>query len=92
MKGQGEKFSEQLLGEGEPRRLGGKQRTPIEITGSIEKKFFSEDRVFVAIREEGASRLSATLHELSVVNNDEMRGAFRSTIADGAGLVSWVKE
>ena len=90
--GFGDKFSEQGSEAESPMELTGSERTPIHLTGYIEKKFLSEDKVFITISEEGSARRSSTFHELTVLSDYSMKGIFRSTISDAVGTVVWVKD
>lgn len=86
--GTGEKVS--AVGPNIPREeYMGKDRVPLELTGTIKRKYFSADELVIHYKEAGAIRQSSTLHELKYFNPEAMCGCFKSTIADTSGIVSW---
>jgi len=89
--GYGDKFAEKTS-SGEYVELSGNDRSPIEITGYIEKNLLGPNQVLISINEKGSIRESATFHELTVSSNKRLEGDYKSTIADSNGLVSWVKK
>lgn len=70
----------------------GKNRTRGKIEGSIDKRYFSKDRICIHIVEEGKQRESTHLHELEMEKTGCMAGTFCSMVADSQGEVIWRKE
>jgi len=87
--GAGDKYAEKSLPELVIKELSGEDRVPITLSGYIEKNFFSDNKVFISISEQGSLRISATFHELSIESDDLLTGTFYSTIANTKGRVSW---
>ena len=67
----------------------GKDRTRGEISGSIDKRYFSKDRVRIHIVEHGDKRDSTIYHDLKFENKSLMKGRFFTTAADSKGMVNW---
>ncbi|GGP17776.1 hypothetical protein GCM10010970_01490 [Silvimonas iriomotensis] len=68
-----------------------KNRTRGVITGFIQKNYFSKDRAFLHIVEDGHGRESTHFHDL-VISKKEMAGAFSSMVAKQNGDVSWSRK
>jgi hypothetical protein len=71
----------------------GKNRTLVKITGHIEKRYLSKDRIFIHITEFGQERESSTFHILNEQKTDKnaLDGRFSSTIANQQGFVKWTR-
>jgi hypothetical protein len=70
----------------------GKDRIRIKISGSIERRVLSKNRVIIHYEEEGKLRFSSTIHLLKLdLNKRKMSGVFYSTIANTAGICEWEK-
>lgn len=69
----------------------GEDRTRAEITGYIEKRYFSNDRISIHIVEAGKKRESSTFHILECMKGGQLNGRFSSTIANQIGIVKWTK-
>ena len=87
--GAGDKYAEKSLPDLVIKELTGEDRVPITLSGYIEKNFFSDNKVFISISEQGSLRTSATFHELSIESDDLLTGTFYSTIANTKGRVAW---
>jgi|GEM_PF-1568669 len=70
----------------------GNARSPISISGYIEKKLFAPNEVYIAISEDGSARQSTSFQKLNVIDDTTMLGKFRATAAGSRGLVKWSKE
>ncbi|WP_158268106.1 hypothetical protein [Limnohabitans sp. Jir61] len=93
--------NERIFGTGEKdredsstgvRTYTGKGRIFIEITGKIEKRITSSDRIHLHWKEDGERRQSTTLDQLRVSgskNNGNLFGSFSSTAANSKGVASW---
>lgn len=80
------------VANGEEREYVGKNRTKAKVTGHIEKRYFSNDRVCVHISENGEIRDSTTFHILECIKNGQLKGRFSSTISNQIGFVKWIKK
>lgn len=89
--GSGDKFAERAKTDAEWTELTGASRTPIEFVGYVEKNYFSSDVVHVTVSESGRLRESASFYELTVVDENQLTGIFRSTISSSAGKVTWTR-
>lgn len=69
----------------------GKQRTRVQISGHIEKRYFDADRILIHIVEDGKQRVSSTFQKLECKNNNLLEGRFSSTISNQIGTVKWSK-
>ena len=72
----------------------GKGRIFIEITGKIEKRITSSDRINLHWKEDGERRQSTTLDQLRVSgskNTGALFGHFTSTAANSKGTASWTR-
>ena len=67
----------------------GKNRVRGEIQGSIEKRYFSKDRVKIHTVEHGIERDSTIYHNLKLESKDAMKGEFQTTAADSKGDANW---
>jgi len=67
----------------------GMDRIRGEISGSIEKKYFSKDRIRIHIIEHGEKRDSTCYHDLKIKKQHSMTGQFHSTAADSKGNANW---
>lgn len=88
--GSAEKIHEKTA-DGNEREYVEKNRTRAEITGHIEKRYFSNDRISIHIIEEGEKRESSTFHILECMKNGQLEGRFASTIANQIGIVKWTR-
>lgn len=70
----------------------GKDRTRGKIEGYIDKRYFSKDRIYIHIVEEGKQRESTHLHDLKIEKTGRMIGTFCSMVADSQGEVTWRRE
>ena len=91
LSGGGDKYSEQTATMLERSYPSGKARTPIEISGYIEKRLFSANIIHLNIHEFGSKRESTTFHKLTVDDKGELAGTFFSTIANSKGKVIWTR-
>lgn len=66
----------------------GEERTRSEVSGWIEKKYFSRDRVYLHVVEQGHRRESTTFYALVLEQDDRMVGTFVSMVANQKGNVS----
>jgi hypothetical protein len=89
--GGGDKFSEMQKEASDPVEYSGSAKIPLTLTGYIEKNFFSENKVFVSINENGSIRDSSAFHELRINEDGSMSGIFFSTSANSSGKVTWKK-
>lgn len=69
------------------REYTGKSRTRSKISGSIERNYFSKDKIFLHIIENSNSRESSHFYELTIKNKNEMHGSFQSMIASQSGTI-----
>ena len=67
----------------------GKDRTRGQISGSIEKKYFSNDRIKLHIVEFGENRESTIYYDLKCKSGKLMKGKFFATAGDSKGYVNW---
>jgi hypothetical protein len=88
--GSAEKVFEQTR-DGKEREYIGRNRTRAEITGHIEKRYFSNDRISIHIVENGESRQSSTFHILECKADGQLEGRFTSTISNQIGTVKWTR-
>ena len=70
----------------------GENRVRGDISGSIEKRYFSKDRIRIHIIEYGEKRKSTGYHNLVVEEPNLMVGKFFSTAADSKGNVNWNRD
>jgi hypothetical protein len=63
----------------------GKNRTRATIEGYIEKKYLSEDKIYLHTVENGHERESTNFYNLLCKSDLEMRGTFNSMVADQDG-------
>lgn len=89
--GSAEKIYERTRAGGEKEYVG-QNRSKAKITGHIEKKYFSNDRVSIHITEDGEKRESSTFHILECRKNGQLKGRFSSTISNQIGIVTWTKK
>ncbi len=66
----------------------GIDRVRVDIVGYLEKRYFSKDKLSIQIFEHG-TRESSTIHTLTVLDRNTLKGTFHSTIANQAGTVIW---
>jgi len=69
-----------------------KNRTRGVVRGFVEKKYFSEDCVFLHVVENGHGRESTHFYELVVISDKEMVGSFISMVANQDGEVRWQRD
>jgi len=74
------------------REYTGKNRTWGQVVGYIEKNYFSRDRLFLHVIEDGHGRESTHFHELICKSKQEMKVNFVSMVADQDGEVVWQRE
>jgi hypothetical protein len=86
--GSAEKIYE-ITSDGTEREYIGKNRIRAELSGHIEKRYFSRDRISIHIVENGERRESSTFHILECKNKNLLEGRFSSTIANQIGVVTW---
>ena len=67
----------------------GTDRTRGRVEGYIEKNYFSKDRLFLHIVEDGHGRESTNFFELVVDSEEAMKGKFSSMVANQDGTVTW---
>ncbi|MDE0148756.1 MAG: hypothetical protein OYG32_10970 [Rhodospirillaceae bacterium] len=66
----------------------GKERTRSEVNGWIERKYFSRDRIYLHVVEQGHRRESTTFYTLVLEQDDRMVGTFVSMVANVKGRAS----
>lgn len=71
------------------REFVGENRTRGSVVGYIEKNYFSNDKVFLHVVENGHGRESTNFYKLLVLPNGEMKGEFSSMVADQEGITEW---
>ncbi len=74
------------------RNYTGSGRTRGQISGFIEKRYLSKDRVILHITEDGHGRESTHLYNLVVEKSDLMSGTFTSMVAGSEGEVVWKRK
>ena len=70
----------------------GKNRTRGHVSGYIEKNYFSGDRVYLHVVENGHGRESTNYYDLLVLPNSELNGEFSSMVAGQDGSTTWKRE
>jgi hypothetical protein len=70
----------------------GNNRTRGIVEGYLEKKYFSKDRIFLHVVEEGHGRESTNYHDVTIKTNENMDGKFISMVAGQDGNVIWQRE
>lgn len=78
-----------ITSDGKEREYVGEHRSLAVISGYIEKRYFSKDRISIHFTEEGERRSSSTFHVLECINLDQLEGRFTSTIANQIGTAKW---
>jgi hypothetical protein len=86
--GSGDKFSE-TSDDGSTLIHKGKGRVPIQISGQIEKNFFSKNKAYIIVKESGSQRITTSFHELSIDSDALMTGKFQTSAAMSSGGVLW---
>lgn len=74
------------------RRYEGSSRTPVDITGRIEKNIFRPDRISLVWAENSKSRRSSTVFHLHISgskNHGNLWGTYSSTISESNGHSCW---
>lgn len=89
--GTGEKISEFTAAGGEF-EYEPKDRTRIDIVGTIRYKFFSPNEVQLHYKEHGAVRESSTFLELQIISENQLLGSFHSTAANSRGKAEWTRD
>ena len=74
------------------RNYTGSARTRAQISGFIEKRYLSKDRVILQIIEDGHGRESTHFYNLIVEESDLMSGTFSSMVASSEGETVWKRE
>lgn len=88
--GTGEKVSDKLPGkEAYEFTPDQKKKLGIEVSGYIERKFFSRDVLVLHINNQGAKRLTSTLHQVKHFSETTMSGCFKTTAASASGPARW---
>jgi hypothetical protein len=87
--GSGEKVREDL--NGIARTYVGAQRSRIEVSGYLTKRYFTKSEVVLHLLEHAEKRQSSTMQTLTVVNDTSMNGSYVSTVANSSGLTRWVR-
>lgn len=90
IKGTGEKIYEKTKAY-EPKEYVGKDRSRIEISGYLTKRYFSKDLIVIHYGEENEERKSSTIHNLIFKDINKMDGYFVSTIANQQGKAIWTR-
>ncbi len=88
--GTAEKVSE-ITADGKQHKYIGDKRVQVNISGFITKNYLRDDKVTIHIEEFGMQRKSSSIHQLSVISDDLIKGIFTSTAANSTGLVVWRK-
>lgn len=70
----------------------GANRTRATVTGFVKKNYFSADKVFMHIVEDGHGRESTNVFELKFTRLRRMEGRFLSMVADQTGSGVWQRE
>lgn len=89
--GNGEKFSEKTKTTANTVFPTGKNRTPIKISGYIEKKIFEKNKLHISIEEFGLRRKSTSYLVFDIFDDDRLVGTFNSTIAESAGTATLLR-
>jgi len=89
LSGKGEKFKEDL--NGAVMEYIGTQRTPIIVTGRVEKKFLGKHIIHIQYELKGKIRDTTAQQKLELQDNT-MNGRFSSTIARESGAVVWHRQ
>lgn len=74
------------------RRYVGKNRTRGTVEGYIDKRYFSKDRIYLHIVEDGHGRPSTHFHDLVAERSGRMTGNFNAMVANSEGQVTWQRE
>ena len=88
LSGHGEKISERGTKQ-EAINYVGAERTSIEVTGRITRRFFLGDVVAFRYKEAGLRRETSTIQRLVLCSRSALSGCFLTTIADTSGPVRW---
>jgi hypothetical protein len=88
--GSAEKYFE-ITAEGKTREYVGKSRSRVEISGHVEKRYFSKDLISIHIVETGELRESSTIHVLESIDSNKLMGRFSSSIANQDGTANWTR-
>lgn len=67
----------------------GKQRPRAAVTGHVEKRYLSGDRIYLHVIENGRERESTTYYEIIAGRVEPFSGRFLSTVADQTGTIKW---
>lgn len=70
----------------------GENRTRGVVDGYLEKNYFSKDRLFVHVVENGHGRESTYFYDTIINSNNKMMGTFNSMVADQDGEVLWQRD
>lgn len=71
------------------RTFTGENRTRATVTGFVEKRYLSRDRIYLHVVEDGHGRESTTFYEITANCVEPFTGNFSSMVADQAGTVKW---
>jgi hypothetical protein len=69
----------------------GKDRSIIEVSGIINKNFFSKSNVEIHYKETNEVRESSSIHNVNIQDLNSMSGSFVSTIANQQGKAKWIR-
>ncbi|WP_220348126.1 hypothetical protein [Thalassotalea euphylliae] len=67
----------------------GDKRSRGDLNGYYELNYLSKDKLYIHIKEQGSGRESTNYFELIRMNNDSLKGAFNSFVANQDGLSEW---
>jgi hypothetical protein len=70
----------------------GKNRTRGVVDGYLEKNYFSKDRLYLHVVEDGHGRKSTNFYDLIIISDKEMIGVFNSMVANQDGKVTWQRD
>ncbi len=74
------------------REFVGENRTRGVAEGYLEKNYFTKDRLFLHVVENGHGRESTYFFDAIIKSNKKMVGAFNSMVADQDGEVTWQRD
>jgi hypothetical protein len=89
IEGTAEKLYEESITSEESRSYFGKNRTRATISGSIQKRYFEKDLIYLHVIEQGHGREYTTFYKLELQRSTGGIGSFSTTAADQTGSVLW---
>jgi hypothetical protein len=90
VEGTTEKVYEKTIKNQNGKEYVGKNRIRGKIKGYIQKNYFTRDKLFIHIIEDGQLRKSTTYYELEVILKEgQLKGIFSSMIAESTGSSIW---